>query len=236
MDRFNICEFTRNWASEKNLLCWSEEKTSSTNLIAKDPQHFGKDFKIFVTNHQSAGRGRGSHQWQDHNGGQLLSTWSFFSTKAPQPILSIQIGLALYQSALKTWPGLGFSLKAPNDLYLNSEKLAGLLIEVISQNGYQILIGLGLNLFSSPQTLDKKTTSLADQIPVTKADFKNFLNLFYEKTRVLISNSQTTLTNLEQDQILQALNDYPLLIEKYLSIDSFGNLMNSSKKIHWSEL
>ncbi len=51
------------------------------------------------------------------------------------------------------------SLKWPNDLMLNGAKLAGILLE---RRGDTVVIGVGLNIDSHPDLMDRPTTSFAD--------------------------------------------------------------------------
>jgi len=77
-------------------------------------------------------------------------------------------------------------LKSPNDIFVNKKKICGILQETIRKNNIQYLIvGIGLNLVSSPQINKYPTTSLYDltnsKISVNKISkelkdmYKNFL-------------------------------------------------------------
>ena len=68
-----------------------------------------------------------------------------------QPTLSPLVGLALYKACSGTWPFLNWNLKAPNDLYISNKKVAGLLIETVTQgDDIRLLVGLGLNVLATP--------------------------------------------------------------------------------------
>ena len=77
-------------------------------------------------------------------------------------------------------------LKSPNDILVNKKKICGILQETIKKNNIQYLIvGIGLNLVSSPQINKYPTTSLYDltnsKISVNRISkelkdmYKNFL-------------------------------------------------------------
>ena len=76
----------------------------------------------------------------------------------------------------KTWQDLEISFKAPNDLYLNDKKLAGLLMEVLSQGSKRaFILGLGLNVFKSPKNLP--ASCLKDQVKdLTQTQWQKFLS------------------------------------------------------------
>ena len=125
---FSIYETTAEWAVTAGLVCISIPEITSTNDLAKD-QAFEETeaLSLYVTDHQTKGRGRGVKTWtDDEEGTALLSSWSFLLLKAPQPVLAPTLGLALFKAAQSTWLGLPWSLKAPNDLYLGDKKIAGL--------------------------------------------------------------------------------------------------------------
>ena len=88
----------------------------------------------------------------------------------------------------KTWQDLEISFKAPNDLYLNDKKLAGLLMEVLSQGSKRaFILGLGLNVFKSPKNLP--ASCLKDQVKyLTQTQWQKFLSQ-------LLQNWSNRLTN-----------------------------------------
>ena len=91
------------------------------------------DLVLFLAAHQTNGRGRGANHWLDTGAGEsLLSTWSLSVSSPPQAITGPRIGLALFAAATHAWPSLKFGLKAPNDLYLDGQKVAGLLVETVT--------------------------------------------------------------------------------------------------------
>ena len=75
--------------------------------------------------------------------------------------------LALHQALRKVAPELNIGLKWPNDLWLNGQKLSGILCECPPQSGGKcaIIIGIGLNINAKredfPPELQATATSLA---------------------------------------------------------------------------
>ena len=109
---------------------------------------------IFLTDHQEKGRGRFDRNWIDQGtGSQFLSTWKWVTSRRPGPECTMLFGLALYRSCKKIWPLQNWSIKAPNDIYLDSHKVGGLLTEVISTSSdqFEIILGVGLNILSHPR-------------------------------------------------------------------------------------
>src|SRR5262245_55406681 len=104
---------------------------------------------VVFAEEQTAGRGRHGRRWASasHQG-----LW--FS-------LLLRPRLSLLESArLTNWPaqaiatvirdetGLEATIKPPNDVYLDSRKVAGVLVENIAKRGpeYDAIVGLGINL------------------------------------------------------------------------------------------
>lgn len=103
---------------------------------------------------QTAGRGRRARAWSSPRG-NFYGTLLLHPTEAPGQVAlrSFAAALAL-RDALQavTGTGAGLSLKWPNDVLMNSGKVAGILLE--SQGAGQgisaLAIGIGVNLIAHP--------------------------------------------------------------------------------------
>lgn len=91
---------------------------------------------------QTAGQGRGDNLWHSPEGGLWLS----FDLIHPRPVASfpLYVGYCLHQLLGWLFPLPGLTIKWPNDIYLNSKKLAGILC-TYQEKLSRYLIGLGLN-------------------------------------------------------------------------------------------
>lgn len=240
-----IGKVTHQWAQTQKIKSYFSEKIESTNNQAKldafSEDALGENLMLYITDQQTAGRGRGQNTWsQAALGSQLLSTWSVMMEEVPQPTLSPQIGFALYRAALATWPFLDWNLKAPNDLYLGSKKIAGLLLETISQgDDIRLLIGLGFNVIAAPQDVTT-ATCLIDELPpntpLLAEDWLSFLERLLFEFVFAIQLAHEPLNSTTQTGLLHALNQHPLLKEKYLLVDKHANLKTTSQSIAWSQL
>ena len=203
-----------------------------------DPLENHKPIHVVVTDSQSAGRGRGTHTWiNPESGTSLLSTWSFRLTRPPQPVTSARIGVALFNAATKAWPQAPFSLKAPNDLYLGKNKVAGLLLEAIEQGPHiRLLVGLGLNVLSAPAL--QIATSLKSQIDeeLLLSNWEFFLGELYKELQIACDQLSNLLSTFDSERLLEALNRFPLLKEKYTSISPEGSLHAGQQVYHWWDL
>lgn len=244
-DDIRIGEITAKWAENNHVYVAYQKSTESTNDTAKDEAFeealMAEALCLYVTDHQTHGRGRGQNLWDEGaGGGALLSSWSYLVGGKPQPTLSCMAGLALYRAASATWPFLPWNLKAPNDLYIADKKVAGLLIENVSkEDETRLIVGLGLNVFSRPKmaTAISLAESLPEGVPLLGQDWSSFLDRFLFELTDAVSHCEEPLTPTDQYSLLMALNFHPLLKEKYQSVDADGSLtFISGKKSHWSQL
>ncbi len=209
----NVGLSTSRWAKQNEISCWFEPETTSTNTIAKDSGFKNEDSWIYVTNYQSQGRGRNTNSWlnADSKGGQLLVSWCFKLDSAPQPIASPLFGWALYK-ALNNEFDLNLSVKAPNDIFANSKKLAGILLESVSQGSkHFICVGVGINVMSKPLDFSE-AGSLFEEIGIEiKEDrwfrFLSALNLNLHEAALMCQGSEipTSIAN----ELLLALKKWP---------------------------
>lgn len=132
------------------------ETVDSTNRYLRDEAavlhdrlaHLG--FVVVTANHQTAGRGQRGNIWCSNKGENLLfsilvSPGSSLMVKH-QFLLSQAIALAIHDAMLCY--GIETKLKWPNDIYVGSRKLAGVLVEVDYSGDFveQAIIGVGLNV------------------------------------------------------------------------------------------
>ncbi len=98
---------------------------------------------------QSAGRGRRGRRWISPYGANLyLSVACMLEESVLQSGgLSLAIAVAVHRT-LRELGIEGLGLKWPNDIYFNSRKLAGILLDLSGESGgnYRVIIGVGINL------------------------------------------------------------------------------------------
>jgi BirA family biotin operon repressor/biotin-[acetyl-CoA-carboxylase] ligase len=244
IDDIRIGLITSQWAHDKGLKYIYTPELESTNKLAKHEAFSeslaNEKLALYLTEFQTSGRGRGTHTWSAPPGASLLSSWSFAVEEFPQPTTSCHFGLALYRACTATWPFLPWSLKAPNDIYLATKKVAGLLIETVlqGQDG-RLIVGLGMNMTNSPSEVPSSTSlaqSLPKGAPLLGEDYANFLDRLLFEFSEAWARSAEPLTSTERLSLLEALNRFPLLKEAYTGMKSDGSLVTPSQNIRWSEL
>jgi BirA family biotin operon repressor/biotin-[acetyl-CoA-carboxylase] ligase len=114
-----------------------------------------------VARRQTAGRGRRGRTWVSEPG-NLYASLLLADPSRPDrfPELSFVAALALHDAVAGRVPGLAsrLGLKWPNDLLVDRNKFAGILVE---GEGTSIVIGIGVNCIHHPQGTDYPATDLA---------------------------------------------------------------------------
>lgn len=212
---------TASWAEMHNISCDYRTVTTSTNDIAKDDAFNDLDaIQLYVTDNQTHGRGRYEHVWTSPTpGSSLLSSWSFQSSVAPTPYITSLIGLGLFHAARATWPFINWNLKAPNDLYIDDKKVAGLLVETVTQgNQHRIIIGLGLNVFSHPDlpiATDLFSALSKYHVGLMGSDWIKFLDRLLFEVCAIIPEANEEPDKTLQASLLAIYNMHPKLAQKY---------------------
>ena len=141
-------------------------RIGSTNLAAMEAAANGApEGTVFLAEEQTAGRGRGGHNWHSvRSAGVYCST--ILRPQLPPAdalILSLLVGLAV-RTAVADVTGLTPDLRWPNDLLLNGRKFCGILIEMnaeVTRVRYAVAgIGMNVNHSDFPADLHGIATSL----------------------------------------------------------------------------
>lgn len=246
LENIRLGQVTKKWAENNHIYAHHENTMGSTSDLAKakafDEALLEEALCLFLTDHQTKGRGRGKNVWIDGKpGATLLSSWSYLLNAKPQPTTSCLVGLAVYRALSTTWPFLPWNIKAPNDIYIADKKVAGILLEnVIQGDEVRVIIGLGVNVLSSPdevETAGSILEALPAGVPLLGQDWTACLDrLLFEMTDA-ISHCEDSLSPSDQYSLLMALNEHPLLAEPYRGLEPNGTLITASdKRINWWEL
>ena len=155
---FDISEFHRiapKWAMQLHY----HESLASTNDEARRLAEEGAPHgTVVLADHQHAGRGRRGAVWASGAGEGLLFSL-ILRPENPRRFwsrLALASGLGIVNALRDEW-GIPAEIKWPNDVYVNSRKCAGILVE--SQDGFAV-VGVGLNVSASPEGAD--STSLTE--------------------------------------------------------------------------
>lgn len=219
LDDIKIGLMTAAWAEAQSISCDYAPELTSTNDLAKEDAFNGLDpLQIYLTDLQTQGRGRFDRTWESPPAGSsLLSSWSFQSNVTPSPFLTSIIGLGLFHAARATWPYVSWHMKAPNDLYIGAKKVAGLLVETVSQGQqHRIIIGLGFNILAHPKVnLSTNLFSEMTGLPLLGEDWVKFLDRFLFEMTLIIPEANKEPSTTLQKTLLHIFNSNPNLAQPY---------------------
>lgn len=161
----------------------------STNDYLK--QHLNlKNHTVIRARFQTAGRGQFDRVWISDKNANILCSFLFKDLPSFQQLKKIESLLiqTLIQCIGDEW-GVVVRHKMPNDLYVGTKKLAGFLVETISEKdqfNYGI-IGIGLNVNQTTFPPGIAATSLALEIKKTIPIDRFFKRMLHEIRRALTS-------------------------------------------------
>jgi BirA family biotin operon repressor/biotin-[acetyl-CoA-carboxylase] ligase len=115
----------------------AELSSTQTVLVAEG----GKDGRVLVADHQTAGRGRAGREWLDVPGGMLM--FSALLRDIPSEQASL-VGLAAGVAVARAI-GDEARLKWPNDVRIDGKKVCGILGELAPSGDY-VVVGIGVNV------------------------------------------------------------------------------------------
>ena len=167
------------------------QQLDSTNNEARRLAEGGGAHGAFIWTHrQTAGRGRLGRDWISQSGNLFVSALLSPECELEQfPQLSFVAAAAAHASIAPLLPDAELKLKWPNDLLLDDQKLAGLLLEsfeTIDEEGETkrwAVIGLGMNIERAPVQMELPATSLKQagvELISAKIVLSRFIHHFIE--------------------------------------------------------
>lgn len=125
------------------------EIESTNSFLLDQPCPPPGRYRVALTEHQTAGRGRMGRSWCSPPSSGLCMSMAFTFSSMPEniPSLSLAIGIGIVQ-ALERFGIRGIGVKWPNDIVARDGKLGGVLSEVRPANaqGVTVVVGIGLNM------------------------------------------------------------------------------------------
>lgn len=170
------------------------ESTTSTNDLAKlYANHNSTTPAIFISEEQTAGRGRLGRKFVSPSKTGLYISLCLFPTIALEDLSLITCATAVAcVETLEELTGKSLNIKWVNDLFYQDKKVGGILTEVISdfesQQVQALIVGMGINLIDSPQSFPEELHSIVGSIFPSKTEYDNssfnrnhFIAQFLEK-------------------------------------------------------
>ena len=145
------------------------DRLDSTSAEAKRRAENGEHGPVWIlAREQTGGYGRRGRHW-DSGFGNFTATYLFEPGGDPSRHgqLSFVAALGVIEALDRYVAPGALCLKWPNDVLAGSDKIAGILLESVTQNKRSVVcMGIGVNLRSAPLNVDYPTARLADNLRV----------------------------------------------------------------------
>ncbi|WP_338943623.1 biotin--[acetyl-CoA-carboxylase] ligase [Fusobacterium nucleatum] len=182
----------------------------STNNYMKENISSFANYDIVSSKVQTSGRGRRGNTWLSSEGMALFS----FLLK-PEKTLSIIEATKLpllagisTLSALKKIKDGAYSFKWTNDVFLNSKKLCGILIERVKDN---FIVGIGINVANKiPEDIKNIAISMESNYDIEKLILKvvEEFSVYYKR-----------FSEGKWSEIIEEINSYNFLKDKKIRVN-----------------
>jgi len=145
------------------------DTVGSTNDIAWDyASNPDNDGLCVLAENQTRGRGRRGRSWQSAAGQSILCSVLLADSRQPAAMLSLAVSLAAAE-AIRLTSGLSPVIKWPNDILVESRKIAGILVESkVYQHRTAFVAGIGINVHQNQTFFDQ----IALDYPATSIDIE----------------------------------------------------------------
>ena len=200
------------------------ESTTSTNDLAKIyANHNSTTPAIFISEEQTAGRGRLGRTFVSPSKTGLYISLCLFPTIALEDLSLITCATAVACiETLEQLTGKSLNIKWVNDLFYQDKKVGGILTEVISdfesQQVQSLIVGMGINLIDSPQSFPEELHSIVGSIFSSKKEYDNssfnrnhFIAQFLEKWTFYYQN-------ISKRNFIESYKEHSNVISKFVNV------------------
>ena len=159
------------------------KKVKSTNNTAIRLIRRGIDSGIVSADVQTKGKGQKGNKWISKKGNLFISI--FFKVNSKLSLKKItNINLSILKKIISSQIVGKIYIKLPNDILIYKKKVSGILQEIMYKNNNKYLIvGIGINVISSPNIRNYPTTYLNkySKKKINKIRILNKIKLNFEK-------------------------------------------------------
>ena len=200
------------------------ESTTSTNDLAKlYANHNSTTPAIFISEEQTAGRGRLGRKFVSPSKTGLYISLCLFPTIALEDLSLITCATAVAcVETLEELTGKSLNIKWVNDLFYQDKKVGGILTEIISdfesQQVQALIVGMGINLIENHQSFPEELHSIVGSIFSSKTEYDNssfnrnhFIAQFLEKWTFYYQN-------LSKRDFIKSYKEHSNVIGKFVNI------------------
>ena len=209
------------------------KSTASTNDAAwqyeLNPAHHGL---CVLAEEQTKGRGRRGRKWQSAAGESILCSILLIDTPIEAELLTLAAAVATAE-AIRSFCRLNTAIKWPNDILVNSRKLAGILVEKRTVGGRTCyVVGVGVNCNQNVEafnghTLRTPATSIRIETasPIDRTGlvcallqaFEDWLNKTTEAEHK--SNRPSSIVNRQSNPVIRRWMQLSTLLGRHVTVE-----------------
>ena len=139
---------------------FSFKKVGSTNNTAMRLIKKGIKNGIIISDLQTKGRGQRGNKWFSKKGNLFMTVFFEISKKLSIKKI-VKLNILIIKKIIKKTSNSSITIKKPNDILINKKKVCGILQETMfNSNRKFLVVGIGINLNSSPKVKKYETTHL----------------------------------------------------------------------------
>lgn len=187
-----------------------DEVDSTNEYIKRNIDHLGS-FDVVQARYQTNGKGRNGHVWNSLQNDNLL-----FSILIKHSINIISLSQIIALSIIETLHDYGIEalIKWPNDIYVNDDKICGILVETVFSDTLDgIIVGIGLNVNDESHQSMYQTTQKTFDVNLV-------LNDLYSK----ILYNYNLLETGNYEDMLKRINELSYLKDKIIDYQNYGKV------------
>jgi BirA family transcriptional regulator, biotin operon repressor / biotin---[acetyl-CoA-carboxylase] ligase len=157
---------------------------------------------VVIAEEQTAGRGRQGRAWSAPRGRALTLSVVVKTTRAALELLPLAVPVAVSE-ACEDAARVASRIKWPNDVWIDTRKVAGILIEARPQEGWAV-VGIGLNVDTPPEELGPELSGSATSLRIA-------IDAPVDRDRVLdalLARLASRLADIEASGAQAVLDDY----------------------------
>jgi len=141
--------------------------TSTNDLAARASTSTANEGLVILAEEQSAGRGRRGRHWVAPASSSLLMSVLLFPSEAlAEAGWLTALGAVAVAEVVTAWTGRDARIKWPNDVRIEGQKIAGILVE----RGEGAVIGIGLNVNTSLADFPEELRTQATSVRILKGE------------------------------------------------------------------
>ena len=212
----------------------------SVSSTMDEIKKYNRDSNIcIIADQQTAGIGRRGNEWISPKGNIYVSFLIKYDLKIGDHFIFTAITANSIINFLSKYINNQIAIKWPNDIIIDGKKISGILTKIEELNNERyIIIGMGINISSSPVIIDYKTCCFNDfnknieyevlLIDVIKSYFEEYDKILNKRYEEILNNFREKLFHKDIGANLQYPNgDIEYVIIKDINYD--GSLIVKSK-------